>query len=473
MTQSIRTFLLINLLLSVILITSLAIIGNLFLTHKDIQTNLDSDLIVRALQIQALTTHRDGIITDPDNIQKKLAEISPSKIQEHIAKASNPEAKKAYATNNIEFQIWNNKGEIVLHSQGAPKHSLEGPKTGFQDSKSKNHTWRTYTLTSTKTPLTVVTAEHGRHRKQLENQLTQDSIFIMVLTYPLLGFLIWIIIGRGLQPLQMVTKELKHRDKNYLESVDLKNIPKEIEPLTDELNNLFYRLKEAFDRHERFTSDAAHELRTPLAALSAQIQVALRANTTESRNSALLKVLGGVNRCTHLVQQLLTISRMAPEAGIQNPVRVKLASQASDIAAMLVPDAIAKNTEIELISHDSKAEIIGNPTAISILMRNLLDNAIRYSPEKSLITIEILEDHDKGKVILQVSDNGPGIPKELRERVFERFYRMIGNKASGTGLGLGIVLQIIKLHKADIELLKPKEHDGLIVKISFAAIPKD
>ena len=161
---------------------------------------------------------------------------------------------------------------------------------------------------------------------------------------------------------------------------------------------------------------------------------------------------------------------MAPEAGIQNPVPVKLSRQASDVAAMLAPEAITKNIDLELASPNSDATIIGNPTAINILIRNLVDNAIRYTPVNSFVKIDIQE--TSHHVILQVIDNGPGIPKNLRERVFERFYRMIGNKASGTGLGLGIVLQITKLHKATIDLLEPKEHGGLEVKITFPKTPE-
>ena len=156
---------------------------------------------------------------------------------------------------------------------------------------------------------------------------------------------------------------------------------------------------------------------------------------------------------------------MAPEAGIQNPSSVILSRQASDVAAMLAPEAIAKNIELELASPNHEAVIIGNPTAINILIRNLVDNAIRYTPTDSFVKISIEE--NQKSVILRVIDNGPGIPKNLRERVFERFYRMMGNKASGTGLGLGIVLQITKLHKATIELLEPKNHKGLEVKITF------
>ena len=311
MTPSIRTFLLINLLLSVTLITSLAIIGNLFLAHKDIQTQLDAQLIRTSLRMEAF-----------------FSDYSPS----------------------------------------------------------------------------------------------------------------------------------------YLKPVDLESVPKEIEPLVMELNSLFRRLQDAFDREKRFTADAAHELRTPLAALNTHTQVALRADTPEERRQALLKVLAGVNRGTHVVQQLLTLSRMVPEAGINEPTKMDMVKEAAEIAAQLAPEAISKNIDLELIAPD-KAMMMGNPTAIGILIRNLVDNAIRYSPEDGEIKIKVseLDNH----VILEVIDTGPGIPEELRERVFERFYRVVGNKATGSGLGLGIVQQIAKLHDAKIELRTPENGKGLNFTVTF------
>ncbi len=463
MTHSIRTFLLINLLLSVIIITSLAIVGNLFLTHKDIQTNLDSSLVISANRIKAIV---EANLPQKKifSLQKNLNAIDSDKINKNMFDQSRIMSSLSKSPSAIEFQIWKNN-QLILHSNNIPKSLLPSKNTGFSDLKVNEKVWRVYTLNNKALGISVVTTEQGDYRQQLENQLTRDSIFIMLITYPFLGILIWAIIGKGLKSLQELTAELKHRDRNYLEPLDLKPLPSEVEPLVDELNGLLYRLKEAFNRHERFTSDAAHELRTPLAALSTQIQVALRAETPEARNQSLLKVLGGVNRCTHLIQQLLTLSRMAPEAGIQNPSSVILSRQASDVAAMLAPEAIAKNIELELASPNHEAVIIGNPTAINILIRNLVDNAIRYTPTDSFVKISIEE--NQKSVILHVIDNGPGIPKNLRERVFERFYRMMGNKASGTGLGLGIVLQITKLHKATIELLEPENHKGLEVKITF------
>ena len=202
-----------------------------------------------------------------------------------------------------------------------------------------------------------------------------------------------------------------------------------------------------------------------MAALSAHTQVALRAETPQDRNEALLKVLGGVNRCTHVVQQLLTFSRMCPEAGLGSPSEVNVTVQAVEVAAMLAPEAIAKNVELELVNPECKPIIIGNPTAIGILIRNLVDNAIRYSDENSHVKIHVSESSDH--VVLRVIDNGPGIPEELRERVFERFFRVIGNKSPGSGLGLGIVQQIVKLHKGDIALLTAPEGKGLEIKITL------
>ncbi|MCX7125819.1 MAG: ATP-binding protein, partial [Gammaproteobacteria bacterium] len=235
-----------------------------------------------------------------------------------------------------------------------------------------------------------------------------------------------------------------------------------------ELNSLFGRLQAAFEREKRFTADAAHELKTPLAALSTQTQVALRAKTDDEKKEALLKVLFGVRRSTHVIQQLLTLSRMEPDASLTDTTNLNLAKHAADIAAMLAPEAIEKNIELELLSPDSKATIKGSPTAIDILIRNLVDNAIRYSPPDSFVSIDIHEDNKN--VTLIVRDNGPGIPEKLRKRVFDRFFRVIGNNTIGSGLGLSIVQQIAKLHHAQIELHTPADGKGIEFKIVFPRV---
>lgn len=465
MRPSIRTFLLINLLLSVTLITSLAIIGNLFLAHKDIQTQLDAQLIRTTMRMDAffsipLATENYSVIQNALNSRSieltQNASLKPN--QRDVANESN-------SPDNLEFQIWDNNGNLLIHSSEAPKMPLSSGNNGLTTLWLDGKAWRVNTIYNPESKLTIMVAERNNYRQHLENQLTQDTIIIMLITYPFLGFLIWIIVGRGLDTLKRVAQEVKHRAPTYLKPVDLESVPTEIEPLVVELNNLFNRLASAFERNKRFTADAAHELKTPLAALSTQTQVALRATTPEDRKAALLKVLASVNRSTHMVQQLLTLSRMDPEASFMNPERIQLGRLATEVAALLAPEAIAKNIDLELVNPESEAVILGNPTYISILIRNLVDNAIRYNNEHGFVKINIEEDDEH--TILSVSDDGPGIPEELRERVFERFYRIIGNKSTGSGLGLGIVAQIIQLHRAELELKTPANGKGIEFRVLF------
>lgn len=466
MTSSIRTFLLINLLLSVTLITSLAIIGNLFLAHKDIQLQLDTQLIRNALQMQAL--FGDGISNRQITIiQKRIEEmLDPDLYLKDHGEKMQLALSKAHQVSS--FQIWSPNGKLLLHSITAPSTPLSTGQTGLSNLWLKGQSWRIYTNVDPKTHLVFMLGEQANFRQKLENQLTQDSIFIMLVTYPFLGLLIWIIVGRGLEPLKKIASEVSHRAPSRLLPVDAKAIPAEIVPLIQELNSLFERLDDAFEREKRFAADAAHELKTPLAAINTQAQVALCTQDDQVRKQALQKVVAGIDRSTHIVQQLLMLSRMMPESTIAEPEVINVTRVASEIVADLAPQAISKDIEIELMADEAPINIQGNATYLAILMRNLIDNAIRYTPEHGAVIVKT--EQNDGQAFFSVVDNGPGIPEELRDRVFERFFRVIGNEAPGSGLGLGIVQQIARLHKAKISLLTPASGQGLEVRISFALV---
>lgn len=460
---SIRTYLLINLLLSVTLITSLAIIGNLFLAHKDIQSQLDAQLVRSTLRMEAFFSaplHQKTLGEIQNRLMHEDQYVEALKHLHHLNPKTIIEASKS-----LEFQIWSHKDKLLLHSKNSPSMPFSSGQVGLSTIWLGGQSWRVSTGYNVENKLTFMVAERINYRQELEDRLTQDSIVVMLITYPFLGFLIWVIVGRGLDTLRRVAKEVHQRAPTYLEPVDLESVPSEIEPLILELNNLFSRLEAAFDREKRFTADAAHELKTPLAALSTQTQVALRAKTEDEKKQALLKVLSGVHRSTHVVQQLLTLSRMEPEATLLETTRVNLAKQAMEVATMLAPEAIAKNIELELLAPDSTATVKGNATAIGILIRNLVDNAIRYSSEDGFVKIDIQE--TDSNVVLSVTDNGPGIPEALRKRVFERFFRVIGTQSTGSGLGLSIVQQIARLHNATIELATPKTGIGCEFRIVF------
>ncbi|WP_058534865.1 ATP-binding protein [Legionella saoudiensis] len=462
MKSSIRKFLLFNLLLAITITTTLTAIGNYYLDQKDIQDHLDTLMAVSALSYQALLgddLHQRPLV----KIQEALETI-PQKVDNFYQKRFlNDEPPENYM-DKFNFQVWTNGGKLLLHSSTAPKIPLASEIDGFSDKKIADQDWRVFTTYNAKAGVRTVLAERYDTRNELGHRIAQDDLYIMLLTFPLSGLLIWIIIGRGLDSLDKVAEEVANRAPSHLEPVDLQEVPEEIKPVIDELNKLFFRLKEGFEREKRFAADAAHELRTPLAALKTQAQVALHTNNIEEKNQALQKLIASVNRSTHVVQQLLTMSRLVPEAAHMDGMdEVNLSRLARETLAMLAPSAVEKQIDLEFETNAESLAIHGNSTALGILIRNLVDNAIRYCNEGGHIVVRLSK--QQHEVMLEVCDNGPGIPAELRARVFERFFRILGNKSPGSGLGLGIVQQICQLHNGRVELDAPQTGTGLIVRV--------
>jgi two-component system sensor histidine kinase QseC len=460
--SSIRKFLLINLLLAITITTTLTAIGNYYLDQKDIQDHLDTLMAISALSYQALLG--DDLHQRPLIKIKDALETIPQKIDAYYQKRFLNDEPPANYLDKFNFQVWTNGGKLLLHSSTAPKIPLTSEVDGFSDKKVADQNWRVFTTYNDKAGIRTVLAERYDTRNELGHRIAQDDLYIMLLTFPLSGLLIWIIIGRGLDSLDKVAEEVANRAPTHLEPVDLHEVPEEIKPVIDELNKLFYRLKEGFEREKRFAADAAHELRTPLAALKAQAQVALNSNDIEEKNQALQKLIASVNRSTHIVQQLLTMSRLVPEAtSLNDEDEVNLGKLTREILAMLAPSAVEKQIELEFESDDKIPKISGNPTALGILVRNLVDNAIRYCSENGRVIVRLLKQNNE--LVLEVADNGPGIPPELQARVFERFFRVLGNKSPGSGLGLAIVQQICDLHGGRVVLDSPKIGTGLVVRV--------
>ena len=456
MMPSIRRFLLINLLLSITITSSLTIIGNYFLDNADIQKHLDVHLKQTAhfLEFIIIKTHQTA--------------SSLNIIQHEMIKNNNKtDSNLLPSLENLQFQIWDKNGNLLLHSKNAIPTPLaeELGQSGFNILSINKHRWRVFSKYNANTQLTISVAERYGFRHELQLNLTWDYIFIMLWIFPILGLLIWIIVGYGFNSVKKLANELSNRAINDLSPVEEKNIPLEIQPLVDELNDLFLRLQYEFERSKRFAADAAHELKTPLAALKTQTEVAIRAKTDTERKNASQQILLGVDRCNHLIQQLLTLSRLSQKDRLEDFSTLDLSKTTTEIIAQLAPNALEKNIEIELIKPKQSIKILGNEIMIGILVRNLVDNAIRYTPNNGHVSISISTNN---KIHLKVKDTGPGIPKHLRTRVFERFYRTLGTKESGSGLGLAIVSQIVELHNAKINLSAPsKSKTGLEVDVSF------
>jgi two-component system sensor histidine kinase QseC len=364
----------------------------------------------------------------------------------------------------IAFQIFLDS-KLVLQSANAPTRIMSD-KEGFSDQTIKNELWRVFRLYDEQTNQFVLTAERYDIRQELINEITGNSLYPLTLVIPILLLTIWVGIDRGLLPIKKLARHIEQRSPDNLEPIKVNfNIPNEILPLFSGLNNLLIKLKEAFERERRFTSDAAHELQTPLASVKTQAQVALRSANKDEQQHALSKTLEGIDRATHMVQQLLALARLEPLATLEDTSNIDLNLVAQTIIGELDQEAHRKQIELELTS-DDKAYINGNQATIEILIRNLLSNAIRYSPQNGQVTVNI--NRDENNIVFSVIDTGPGIPEEDRERVFERFYRGDENQhIIGSGLGLSIARRIAELHNATIAFEHPEV--GLKVTVTFNA----
>lgn len=362
----------------------------------------------------------------------------------------------------IAFQIFQDS-KIILQSANAPTHMMS-EISGFSDQKINNQLWRVFRLHDDQTNQFVITAESYDVRQELINEITGNSLYPLTLAIPILLFTIWIGIDQGLLPIKKLATQIAQRSSDNLEPIEVNfNIPNEVLPLFSGLNNLFRKLKNAFERERRFTSDAAHELQTPLASVKTQAQVALRSDNKEEQQHALNKTLEGIDRATHMVQQLLALARLEPLEALTDKSRLDLSLITQTIIGEIDQEAHRKQIELELNS-DSQTFVNGNQATIEILIRNLLSNAIRYTPRNGHVRVDV--NRQDSKVLLSVTDTGPGIPASDRERVFERFYRGEDNQhIIGSGLGLSIAKRIAELHNASIKFEHPEA--GLKVIVEF------
>jgi two-component system sensor histidine kinase QseC len=249
--------------------------------------------------------------------------------------------------------------------------------------------------------------------------------------------------------------------------MEIGKAPAEVAPLVGSLNRLFERVQASIENERRFTADAAHELRTPLAALRAQAQVARGSMDDAERRRALDKVIAGCDRASHLVAQLLTLARLEPHDFRVERTSCELRSVLQRTIAELAPTAVEKGIELELADGPT-VTILGNAWLLDVLFRNLIDNAVRYSPPRS--RVHIRTDQNQHDVSVIVADEGPGIPVAEREKLGRRFHRLAGPDVTGTGLGLSIVQRIAQLHGAGIAFEETVTGTGLVVKVVFPAI---
>ncbi len=300
--------------------------------------------------------------------------------------------------------------------------------------------------------------ESKDERQEFINRVVWRLIAPALVGLPLLGAWVWLATRRGLAPLDAVAEQIAARAPDRLHPVTPSTAPKEIRPLIEAINNLFGRVEKTLESERQFTADAAHELRTPLAALAAQAQVILRARDDAERSHATAQMITSSRRAGRLVDQLLTLARLDPE-NIVPAAAVRLDSLAEEVCADHGAQALEKEVVLELEAVPTT--VAGRADMLRILLRNLVDNAIRYSPMGGCVTVAVAPS------LLTVTDTGPGIPPAERERVFDRFRRLAGQDTEGSGLGLSIVARIAERHGATTRLAAGDNGSGLQVIVEF------
>jgi two-component system sensor histidine kinase QseC len=325
--------------------------------------------------------------------------------------------------------------------------------------------YHTFTLRNTTLGHTVRVFEPANTRSDLVSGVASRIARPTLIALPVLALLVWFSIGWSLAPLKVLSDAIRSRDINRMEPVDIGHAPTEVRPLVDAINLMLSRLQNSLERERAFTADAAHELKTPLAAIKVQAQVALGEQNTALQRLAMERVVQGVDRSARLAEQLLLLARLDVQEKVST-VPLKPASVAKNTLLANERYAQQKNISVMLIG-DMRAEINAEPVLIGILLDNLLDNAIKYGRNGG--SIEVAVRHADDRVQLTVRDDGPGVAPDDLTRLTNRFFRATGNQATGSGLGLSIVARIAEHFGARLHLGTGIGERGLAVEVSFPA----
>ena len=362
----------------------------------------------------------------------------------------------------VAFQIWSDKGRLLARSTSAPKDALTDQMRGFSDRRIDGRSWRVYSLRDTRHGHLILVAETLEARHAIGAEVAKQLVTPLAIGLPMLALSLIFLMRYRFMPLRRLAIFIGQRSPERLDPIDLDDVPGELHPIIEQTNRLLERVATSIEQERRFTADAAHEIRTPLAAIRTHAQVAIAATDRTERDHALSLVVQASDRATHLLGQLLTMARLDSVSLVGGFVSCDLRRIAVDVIADLTPQALAKNVEC-MLNEGTAASVKGDPALLAVLVRNLVDNAIRYSPEGTAVTVTIRQ--VDGEVRLVVTDQGPGIPVEERQRVMSRFTRLAGNNAPGSGLGLSIALRIAQLHDAKLTLADGPAQQGLSVAL--------
>jgi two-component system sensor histidine kinase QseC len=366
----------------------------------------------------------------------------------------------------VAFQVWRGGRDLVLKSVGAPAVPFSSVQQGFSDSTADGTHWRVYSQWDRHRRVIVQVAEDHAMRERLAARVAFNTTIPLLLSVPLLAVLIGWAISRALRPVVALGHEVERRSPLALDPIAADSVPAEITPLVGRLNDLFSRVQRSFEQERRFTSNAAHELRTPIAALRIQAEVARDSDDRATTRAALNQVIGACDRLTRLISQLLMLARIDEQAIAKTPCRLDVI--AKDLIAELAPGAIDANQELALQAPEP-VEIQGNAPLLTALLRNLLDNALRHGGSPLHVVVSVARRDDS--VILSVTDDGKGVPPGALADLGTPFSRPVSTQAEGSGLGLALVRRIAEWHGGTLEISAGDNGHGLRLSVALPLRP--
>ncbi|HEY5582643.1 MAG TPA: ATP-binding protein [Rhodoferax sp.] len=368
---------------------------------------------------------------------------------------------------NFDFliQVWTAEGLRVFQST-AQAELPQRAVLGFSTVQARGTTYRSFSVAAGTQVIQV--AQDMAARREMAGTLALRTVSPMLVMVPLLMLVVWGVVSASLAPVSRVRQQVATRQADDLSELNEDDLPDEIHPLVHELNLLFHRVRQAFDAQNNFVADAAHELRSPLAALKLQVQGLRRAADDATRDVAINRLNAGIDRATRLVEQLLVLARQQSNSALgAKAVPIDLTTLARLALADAAGSGAARQIDLGLVQADPGI-VMGHEAALRILLRNLLDNAIKYTPVGGTVNLAI-SCHD-GQTLLTVDDSGPGVAAEDCQRVLDRFYRVAGTEGSGSGLGLAIVKTIADLHQATLSIDRSESLGGLRATVAFTRV---
>ena len=429
---------------------------------KSIRARLLIALIILVAAISLLAaavTYRRVLSETSTLFDYQLRQMALS-LRGQISLAPRIEVPPDQGDTDFVIQIWDVFGaRTYLSRPGLPM--INQTVLGYADLSLQGQAWRAYGLQTADGVVQI--AQPARVRQGLARSAALHVVLPLILLLPIMILAVAGIVSRGLRPLSYVAAEVQRRDVRSLRPLATDNLPREIEPLVGELNRLLARLQQAFSAQQAFVADAAHELRSPLTALRLQLQLFDRAADDAARQEARARLGGAVERSIHLVEQLLTLARSDQQETGSEFELVDLTAAAADGVTDTHDLALARQIDLGLDA-EPDIRVLGDREALRSLVRNLVDNAARYTPPRG--TVQVTCRRTAGQALLEVSDSGPGIPPADRERVFDRFYRRAAVQEGGSGLGLAIVKAIAERHGARVTL-DDRPGGGLRVTVMF------